>query len=98
MAFYFILSKRESSDHTGGGNSVLTPVAVYAISFLCTLNTRKIIRGKGTDREPTSGASANISGNQFYVSHVPLTNTSGYPPRGDFSKVRVIHTFSIAKN
>ncbi|KAJ7896508.1 hypothetical protein B0H13DRAFT_2338354 [Mycena leptocephala] len=59
---------------------------LYAISFLCTLNTRKIIRGKGTDREPTSGASANISGNQFYVSHVPLTNTSGYPPRGDFSK------------
>ncbi|KAJ7825697.1 hypothetical protein B0H13DRAFT_2680885 [Mycena leptocephala] len=58
MAFYFILSK------------------LYAISFLCTLNTRKIIRGKGTDRDdgPTTGASGNISGNHFYISHIPRTN------------------------
>ncbi|KAJ7722447.1 hypothetical protein DFH07DRAFT_856978 [Mycena maculata] len=61
LAFYFNLSK------------------LYAISFLCTLNTRKIIRGKGTEREdgPTTGASASISGNHFYVSHVPRTDT-GY--------------------
>ncbi|KAJ7434333.1 hypothetical protein B0H11DRAFT_734826 [Mycena galericulata] len=51
---------------------------LYAISFLCTLNTRKMIRGKGTDREGPATASANISGNHFYVSHVPRTDT-GYP-------------------
>ncbi|KAJ7023498.1 hypothetical protein C8F04DRAFT_1193369 [Mycena alexandri] len=53
LAFYFILSK------------------LYAISFLCTLNTRKVIRGKGTEREdgPSTGASANISGNRFYIPH-----------------------------
>jgi len=57
---------------------------LYAISFLCTLNTRKIIRGKGTDQEgPTTGASANISGNHFYISHVPRSNTSGY--RGEYT-------------
>jgi hypothetical protein len=69
-------------------------VAVYAISFLCTLNTRKIIRGKGTDHEgpPTGGASApasanpfsNVSGNQFYVPRINTnTNASGY--RGEYS-------------
>ncbi|KAJ6454144.1 hypothetical protein C8R45DRAFT_1112088 [Mycena sanguinolenta] len=48
---------------------------LYAISFLCTLNTRKIIRGKGTDQEgPTTGATANISGNHFYLS--PRTNSA----------------------
>ncbi|KAJ7123250.1 hypothetical protein C8R43DRAFT_1031968 [Mycena crocata] len=58
---------------------------LYAISFLCTLNTRKIIRGKGTEREdgPTTGASGanmNISSNHFYISHVPRTgtDTSGF--------------------
>ncbi|KAJ7636202.1 hypothetical protein FB45DRAFT_444053 [Roridomyces roridus] len=42
---------------------------LYGISFLCTLNTRRIIRGKGTDREygPTTGSSG-ISNNRFYVS------------------------------
>ncbi|KAJ7085533.1 hypothetical protein C8R44DRAFT_821401 [Mycena epipterygia] len=70
LAFYFILSK------------------LYAISFLCTLNTRKIIRGKGTERDdgPTTGASNNISGNHFYVSHVPRTNTSAY--HGQYSNSR----------
>ncbi|KAJ7876721.1 hypothetical protein B0H14DRAFT_2713795 [Mycena olivaceomarginata] len=67
---------------------------LYAISFLCTLNTRKIIRGKGTDHEgpPTGGASApasanpfpNVSGNQFYVPRINTnTNASGY--RGEYS-------------
>ncbi|KAJ6542184.1 hypothetical protein DFH09DRAFT_1174245 [Mycena vulgaris] len=72
LAFYFILSK------------------LYAISFLCTLNTRRIIRGKGTEREDgrsgTAGASANISGNHFYISHAPRTNTSGY--HGEYSNPR----------
>ncbi|KAJ7445041.1 hypothetical protein FB451DRAFT_1293185 [Mycena latifolia] len=58
---------------------------LYAISFLCTLNTRKIIRGKGTERDdgPTTGASNGISANHFYISHAPRTNTSGY--RGEYS-------------
>jgi len=42
---------------------------LYAISFLCTLNTRRIIRGKGTEGPTSGGASANISGNHFYISH-----------------------------
>ncbi|KAJ7607128.1 hypothetical protein DFH06DRAFT_1250304 [Mycena polygramma] len=52
---------------------------LYAISFMCTLNTRKIIRGKGTDREtPGMSGSGNISGNQFYISHTPRTNILDY--------------------
>ncbi|KAJ6471745.1 hypothetical protein C8R47DRAFT_1297040 [Mycena vitilis] len=52
---------------------------LYAISFMCTLNTRKIIRGKGTDREtPGMTGSGNISGNQFYISHTPRTNILDY--------------------
>lgn len=48
---------------------------------MSTLNTRKIIRGKGTEREdgPSTGASPNISRNHFYVSHVPLTDTAYRP-------------------
>jgi len=56
---------------------------LYAISFLCTLNTRKIIRGKGTDG-PTGGAS-NISGSRFYLSHVSRSasgHRGEYPPNG----------------
>jgi hypothetical protein len=62
---------------------------LYAISFLCTLNTRKIIRGKGTEQEgPTTGASGNISGNAFYISHVPPTNSNNYTYRGEYSTAR----------
>jgi len=32
--------------------------AVYVISFLCALNTRKVVRGRGTDRE---GGTSNAS-------------------------------------
>ncbi|KAJ7224963.1 hypothetical protein B0H12DRAFT_1149692 [Mycena haematopus] len=60
---------------------------LYAISFLCTLNTRKIIRGKGTDQEgPSMGA--NISGNHFYIGHIPRTNSwyrGDSTARGDVS-------------
>ncbi|KAK7013840.1 hypothetical protein R3P38DRAFT_2720568 [Favolaschia claudopus] len=55
---------------------------LYAISFLCTLNTRKIIRGKGTEQEgPTTGGSANLSGgNQFYsMGYTARSNTLGSP-------------------
>ncbi|KAJ7082009.1 hypothetical protein B0H15DRAFT_912510 [Mycena belliarum] len=63
---------------------------LYAISFLCTLNTRKIVRGRGTEREDgrttgASGSAANISASRFYVSHAPRTDTSGY--RGEASEV-----------
>jgi len=66
---------------------------LYAISFLCTLNTRKIIRGKGTEHDgpsggtsPSGGRNMNISGNHFYISPVHRTNTSdgyGYGYRGE---------------
>ncbi|KAJ7699610.1 hypothetical protein B0H17DRAFT_1049034 [Mycena rosella] len=61
---------------------------LYAISFLCTLNTRKIIRGKGTEREDgrTTAASGNISANHFYVSHAPRTNT--LVSQGEYSGAR----------
>ncbi|KAJ7615921.1 hypothetical protein FB45DRAFT_934939 [Roridomyces roridus] len=68
---------------------------LYPISFLCTLNTRKIIRGKGTDREqgPTTRGSetnnnpnhmtSNVS-NRFYLSNAPRPEypfpwNAGYP-------------------
>ncbi|KAJ7160458.1 hypothetical protein C8R46DRAFT_1108173 [Mycena filopes] len=55
---------------------------LYAISFLCTLNTRKIIRGKGTDREDGPSGGTGASGislsNRFYLN--PRTNV-----RGDFA-------------
>lgn len=41
---------------------------LYALSFFCTLNTRKAHRGKGTDRE-TSDNSNKRSGSHFVLSH-----------------------------
>ncbi|KAF5386246.1 hypothetical protein D9615_002659 [Tricholomella constricta] len=39
----------------------------YAISLLCTLNTRKSIRGKGTDQEKTPSKVIHGRGNSFYM-------------------------------
>ncbi|KAF8074065.1 hypothetical protein FPV67DRAFT_1480605 [Lyophyllum atratum] len=43
-----------------------TSSAVYAISFLCTFNTRKIVRGRGTDRDSASSGVAHVQG-QFIL-------------------------------
>ncbi|KAK0457412.1 uncharacterized protein EV420DRAFT_1688333 [Desarmillaria tabescens] len=43
---------------------------LYAISFMCTLNTRHIVRGRGTDREiGTASPTAHLFGNAFYMVH-----------------------------
>ncbi|KAK0202187.1 hypothetical protein DFS33DRAFT_1059450 [Desarmillaria ectypa] len=43
---------------------------LYAISFMCTLNTRHIVRGRGTDREVgTASPTAHLFGNAFYMVH-----------------------------
>ncbi|TFK34807.1 hypothetical protein BDQ12DRAFT_656505 [Crucibulum laeve] len=47
---------------------------LYAISFLATLNTRKVIRGRGTDREGDS--SGDGARNTFF-----MVTQSGRPPR-----------------
>ncbi|KDR82515.1 hypothetical protein GALMADRAFT_237851 [Galerina marginata CBS 339.88] len=44
---------------------------LYAISFLCALNTRKVIRGKGTDREGNTSDTSNMR-NTFLM----VTNNS----------------------
>ncbi|KAF9015896.1 hypothetical protein BDZ89DRAFT_1166541 [Hymenopellis radicata] len=48
-------------------------IKLYAISFMCTLNTRRVTRGRGTDREgTTSQAGANLyAGNFVMVHHRP---------------------------
>ena len=49
MALYFVLSKRKSFRcHV---YDVLIGAPVYANSFLATLNTRRVLRGRGTDAE-----------------------------------------------
>ncbi|KAF8070023.1 hypothetical protein FPV67DRAFT_1651593 [Lyophyllum atratum] len=49
----------------------------YAISLLCTLNTRKNIRGKGTDREGASGSKVEFRprGDSFYMVDINTQNT-----------------------
>ncbi|SJL07955.1 uncharacterized protein ARMOST_11313 [Armillaria ostoyae] len=43
---------------------------LYAVSFMCTLNTRHIVRGRGTDREiGTASPTAHLFGNAFYMVH-----------------------------
>ncbi|KAF9046170.1 hypothetical protein BJ165DRAFT_1527303 [Panaeolus papilionaceus] len=49
---------------------------LYAISFICTLNTRKVIRGRGTDREGSSGASSgNARNNNTFLLVTPTGNS-----------------------
>lgn len=48
----------------------------YAITLLCTLNTRKVIRGKGTDREGASSkAEGHTQGNSFYMVDINTQTT-----------------------
>jgi hypothetical protein len=42
---------------------------VYAISLLCTLNTRKTVRGRGTDRGENTNSNTNKRSTFFFVSH-----------------------------
>ncbi|KAJ7258209.1 hypothetical protein C8J57DRAFT_1341417 [Mycena rebaudengoi] len=61
---------------------------LYAISFMCTLNTRKIIRGRGGTEPRTPGASISRSGgSSFSLSNIPHPGTTlgigwEYPPSG----------------
>ncbi|PPQ64158.1 hypothetical protein CVT24_008793 [Panaeolus cyanescens] len=55
---------------------------LYAISFICTLNTRKVIRGRGTDRQ---GSSANTSGNARNNTFMLVTPSNARAQRPDFT-------------
>jgi len=58
--------------------SYFTLGKLYAISFLCALNTRKVLRGRGTDQQGHSNTS-NIRNTLFMVNnngHLPLDYTS----------------------
>ncbi|KAF5379667.1 hypothetical protein D9615_005755 [Tricholomella constricta] len=44
-----------------------TLTKLYAISFLCTLHTRKVISGKGTDGEEGMSNVVRTQGNSFYM-------------------------------
>jgi len=63
---------------------------LYAISFLCTLNTRKVIRGRGTDRE---GNTSNTSGqrNTFFM----VTNHTGRTRRNSFEPSAMTKSMEI---
>ncbi|KAF4617319.1 hypothetical protein D9613_005804 [Agrocybe pediades] len=50
---------------------------LYAISFLCALNTRKVLRGKGTDREGNTSNNTSQMRNTLF-----LVTTNGRVPRG----------------
>jgi hypothetical protein len=54
-------------------------VQVYAISFLATLNTRKVVRGRGTDKQqPTLSQNINshTNTNTFYLgTRIPSVGT-----------------------
>ena len=50
MACYFVLSKRTSATHNRDCMTDRTST-VYVNSFLATLNTRRVTRGRGTDAE-----------------------------------------------
>lgn len=49
---------------------------LYAISFICTLNTRKIVRGRGTDREAASSRPGTQPGNSFYMVNTAKPNSN----------------------
>ncbi|KAF8994485.1 hypothetical protein BDQ17DRAFT_1095337 [Cyathus striatus] len=49
---------------------------LYAISFLCTLNTRKAIRGRGTDRDGSTSHNTDNPPNTFF-----MVTPSGRAPR-----------------
>lgn len=52
MAFYFMLSKRKLFLFSRYMvYSLILRCSVYAVSFLATLNTRTLVRGRGTDQE-----------------------------------------------
>lgn len=82
MASYFVLGKRKYRKYYVMDFFLMS--AVYAISFLCALNTRKIIRGKGTDHAVSSnktGTSAGSlsTGTPFFIidhnSRIPTSPT-----------------------
>ena len=57
-------------------------IPVYAISFICTLNTRRVVGGQGTDNERSTGETNRSQTNAIYMISNPSKNYQ-YP-----SKVR----------
>lgn len=66
MASYFNLGKCTYFLQDVSGSPNLLYRVVYAISFLCTLNTRKVIRGRGTDAD-SSGKNTDGARNTFFM-------------------------------
>jgi len=50
----------------------LYPCLVYAISFISTLNTRRVVRGKGTDNQDST--TENSRGNAIFMIANPSNN------------------------
>lgn len=90
MAAYFTLGKRMWNDCFSFDTTMIDMDIVYAISFLCALNTRRVLRGKGTDQEGNTNNTSNIQ-NTFFM----VTNNGRVPRTSEFtdmtqSKVRVL--------
>ncbi|KAF8158032.1 hypothetical protein B0H34DRAFT_707244 [Crassisporium funariophilum] len=61
--------------------SYFTLGKLYAISFLCTLNTRKVIRGRGTDQEGNTSNNTSQARNTFFM----VTNDGRAARNNEFS-------------
>ncbi|KAK7040659.1 hypothetical protein VNI00_009565 [Paramarasmius palmivorus] len=61
---------------------------LYAISLMCTLNTRKVVCGQGTDRELSTQGTANQTLPRFIVSH-HSRNSHSQPPFQTKSQLEV---------
>lgn len=95
MASYFSLGKRGIDALRSILKIADQKYTVYAISFICTLNTRKVIRGRGTDREGSSGASSgNARNNNTFLLVTPTGNSrilrTDRPSPPDHNKVLLV--------
>ncbi|PPQ85168.1 hypothetical protein CVT25_004175 [Psilocybe cyanescens] len=80
MASYFTLGKRVYLNILKYQAHKTDIKIVYAICFLCALNTRKVLRGKGTDQEGNTSNTSNMQ-NTFFM----VTNSGRLPRPLEYS-------------
>lgn len=79
IAFYFALSKRECL-HSRCCAHVADAFPVYVNSFLATLNTRRVLRGRGTDAETNTMPTFLMVGKLTKHENHPDNAHHVYPP------------------
>ncbi|PFH51227.1 hypothetical protein AMATHDRAFT_59512 [Amanita thiersii Skay4041] len=68
---------------------------LYAISLLCTLNTRKIVRGRGTDRGGHTSTNPDV---HFLVNHHTRSMLRSQPLQDKSTQIDVVQDISIAED